>query len=165
MALAIASVEGVRRCWHDQIRHRPHRCRSSSPGPPAVPALGLAPVLERLPMSLTQSPLTLPRSPRTDGKAHADAIQRLEGAREDRNSRFSSRDSRPRTISELPTRIRTASSSTSPPRDWLHLSSDLSASPDPPYSSPRVDFEPWWGRPIAQPAGGPRDHDHSPNPP
>jgi hypothetical protein len=34
-------------------------------------------------MTLPQSPLTLPRSPRTGGEAHADAIQRLEAARDD----------------------------------------------------------------------------------
>ena len=34
-------------------------------------------------MILPQSPLTLPRSTRTGGDVHADAIQRLEDARDD----------------------------------------------------------------------------------
>lgn len=35
-------------------------------------------------MTLSQSPLTLPRSPRTDQEAHVDAIQRLDAARDGR---------------------------------------------------------------------------------
>ena len=34
-------------------------------------------------MTLPQSPMTLPHSPRTGGEAHADAIQRLDAALDD----------------------------------------------------------------------------------
>jgi hypothetical protein len=34
-------------------------------------------------MTLPQSPMTISQSPRTGGEAHADAIQRLDAARDD----------------------------------------------------------------------------------
>ena len=34
-------------------------------------------------MTLPQSPMTIPHSPHTGGEAHADAIQRLDAARDD----------------------------------------------------------------------------------
>ena len=38
-------------------------------------------------MTVPQSPMTIPRSPRTSGEAHAEAIQRLDAARDDRHRR------------------------------------------------------------------------------
>jgi hypothetical protein len=37
-------------------------------------------------MTLPQSPMTIPHSPRTAGEAHADAIERLDMARDDQKS-------------------------------------------------------------------------------
>ncbi|MFL5820465.1 MAG: hypothetical protein ACJ76S_07260 [Solirubrobacteraceae bacterium] len=38
-------------------------------------------------MTLSPSPMTLPHSPRTGGQAHADAIRRLDAARNDQDRR------------------------------------------------------------------------------
>jgi hypothetical protein len=47
----------------------------------------LARILEWSAMSLPQSPVTIPHSPRSGGEAHAEAIQRLDAARDDQHRR------------------------------------------------------------------------------
>ena len=73
-------------------------------------------------MTVPQSPMTIPHSPRTGGEAHAEAVQRLEAARDAQHRRRQDDDDAQGSQQELGTGVElsAANERVAASEAWLH---------------------------------------------